>query len=265
MIESPLGKELFESLPEVYRTRDHPESVDGALDQEGDLARYLDACGHLLDRIAATLRQRLRDTTPDECQPWLLPYFAALVGGRLCSPDEQGRRGEVSSAIAWRQAKGTLACVDSIAQTIASTATEVQEAWKRVIVTPRIGEPVLSAVAYGEADDIPLRTPDADVDLLAAAAHPGLPMGTVDFRRPSRAVQTQPSNAAARSLSAAGTLIFWRTANPHGNPCSPGGFDDHSARTVDLRSPTWKAGFYHPKRLLLYMPQPRGMYFTGQQ
>ncbi|MCX6629445.1 MAG: hypothetical protein NTW28_17645, partial [Candidatus Solibacter sp.] len=83
MMESPLGKELYESLPGVIRARDNPLRVADAVVQEGDLARYLDACGHLLDRIAATLQQRLKDTTPDECQSWLLPYFAALVGGRL--------------------------------------------------------------------------------------------------------------------------------------------------------------------------------------
>lgn len=265
MIESPLGQELFENLPEVYRTRDNPERVEGVVIREGDLALYLDACGHLLDLIAATLNQRLKDTTPDECQPWLLPYFASLVGGRLRSTDEEGRRGEVANAIAWRQAKGTLACVDAMAQTVASTAAEVQEGWKRVVLTARIGEPVLSAVAYGCSADIPLRMPDADVDMLAAATHPGLPMGTVDFRRPSRAVQTARANPAARPLNVAGTAVWWRTANAHGNPCSPGGFDDHSARTVDLRSPAWSTGHYHPKRLLLFLPPPRGMYFAGQQ
>jgi len=261
MIESPLGQELFNSLPEVYRTRDNAERVDGAIVREGDLALYLDACGHLLDRIAATLCQRLADTTPDECQP----YFAALVGARLRSPDENGRRGEVAKAIAWRQAKGTLACVESIAQTIASTSAEVQEGWRRVILTARIGEPVLSAVSYGEATDIPLRTPESDVDMLTATTHPGLSMGTVDFRRPSRAVQTVRCNPAARPLNVAGTTVWWRTANPHGRPCSPGGFADHSARTVDLRSPTWNVGQFHPKRLLLFVPPPRGTFFAGQQ
>jgi len=265
MIESPLGQELFDNLPEVYRSRDNTERADGVTVRDGDLALYLDACGQLLDRIAATLQQRLKDTTPDECQPWLLPYFAALVGGRLRSLDEDGRRGEVANAIAWRQAKGTLACVDAIAQTIAGAAAEAQEGWKRVIRTARIGEPVLSAVAYGESDEIPLRTPDGDVDMLAAATHPGLRMGTVDFRRPSRAVQTARANPAARPLNAAGTPVWWRTANPHGDPCSPGGFDDRSARTADLRSLSWNTGHFHPKRLLLFVPPPRGMFFAGQQ
>ncbi|MCX6632971.1 MAG: hypothetical protein NTW28_35690, partial [Candidatus Solibacter sp.] len=176
-----------------------------------------------------------------------------------------GRRGEVENAIAWRQAKGTLECVGAIARTIASTAAEVQEGWKRVILTARIGQPVLSAIAYGEDADIPLGTPDADVDMAAAATHPGLPMGTVDFRIRSRAVQTLATNAVARPSSAGEVAFSWRTANPHGNPCQPGGFDDRSARTVDLRTPSWNSGHFHPKRLLLFMAPPRGKYFAGQQ
>lgn len=231
MIDSLIGQELFASLPEVYRTRDNAERADGVVVRNGDLALYLDACGALLDQIVATLGQRLKDAAPDECQPWLLPYFAALVGGKLLSPDEDGRRGEVARAIAWRQSKGTLACVDSIAQTLLATAAEMQEGWKRVVITARIGDPVLSAKAYGEAADIPLRTPESDVDMLAAAKHPGLPMGTVDFRNTSRAVATTRSNPAAHALEVGGTTVWWRTANAHARPCSP------AALTTTLRAP----------------------------
>ena len=45
------GRELYALLPTVYRARD----------EDGHLAGYLDALGALLDRLRATLEQRLAD------------------------------------------------------------------------------------------------------------------------------------------------------------------------------------------------------------
>ena len=99
-IKTQSGRQLFELLPEVYRSRDTigPEA-------RGDLSRYLDACGHLLDLIRRTLDQRLTDIFPDESaavppgQTWLLPYIADLLDVRMVSPDEAGRREEVANAV----------------------------------------------------------------------------------------------------------------------------------------------------------------------
>ena len=54
VFSSDFGQRLFELLPAVYRSRDN-----------GDLARYLDGCGHLLDLFDQTLRQRLADAFPE--------------------------------------------------------------------------------------------------------------------------------------------------------------------------------------------------------
>ena len=54
--DSRLGEQLYRLLPEVYRTRDKKAAqVSGSQ----DLAKYLDAHGHLLDLIHATLQQQL--------------------------------------------------------------------------------------------------------------------------------------------------------------------------------------------------------------
>ena len=65
---------LYQIVPALYRTRD-----------TGDLQRYFQACGLLLDQILATMQQRLADNYPDNpldgtqaCQDWVLPYFADL-------------------------------------------------------------------------------------------------------------------------------------------------------------------------------------------
>ncbi|HHD63268.1 MAG TPA: phage tail protein [Desulfobulbaceae bacterium] len=228
------------------------------------MAKYLDTCGELLDLIRHTLDQRLADSFPDNpekglaCQPWLLPYFARLVDARLVSPDDKGRRDEVGNAVAWRQRKGTRTAVEQIAESVARTETEIQEGWKRVATTPRIGMPLLPATALGESNLF-----DKDRQHLAwAARHPGLPSAVMDLRYPSRAMQLNtatnatPQNPAAHLTEFAGEKSWWRQVNPHGAPCFPGSFEDVSSRTVDMRTPNWQHGHFHPKRVLLFVPPP---------
>lgn len=236
------GRQLFALLPEVWRSRD-----------DGDLAGLLDGFGDLLGLIRSTLEQRLADSFPDEplegaaCQSWLLPYFAELVGEQIVSPDPTGQRAEVANAISWRQVKGTLAGVERMAQEVGRFEVEVQEGWKRVAMTPRTGWP-LPAISREKA---PGKDPYA-VDK---------PIGTVAFGRHARALRTTPDDPAGRPTQFDG--ISWRQAHPQGTPCFPGSYEDPSARTVDLRSPDWRRGHAHPRRLLLYFPPPGGYFPAG--
>jgi len=214
------GRQLYDLLPEVYRTRDRDEAQG-----RGDLAAYLDACGELLDRIRQTLDQRLADAFPDQpaegraAQGWILPYFAQLLDVRLVSPHLEGRREEVAKAVAWRQRKGTLATVDAITEAVAQTRAEVHEGWKRVAVTPRPGLPL--------EPSLKLPRPLDPHNPLDAALHPGLPSVIPDLRR---------------------------------CVCIPGTHEDHTRRTVDGRLPSWKRGHYHPRRLVLFTPPPAGFF-----
>lgn len=260
------GTQLYGILPEVYRTRDSLE-----FGGEGDLARFLDACGELLDRIRATLDQRLADSFPDNppsglsCQPWLIPYFAQLLDVRLVSPDEEGRRDEVANAVAWRQRKGTLTAIEQIAEAVGQMEVEIQEGWRRTAVTPRIGMPQLPAGALGDDP----RFDDFREHPIWAARHPDLSTATADFRYPTRAMEVAvptgefPSNPAAKLTTFAGTPTWWRQVNPHGAPCFPGSFDDVSRRTADLRTPDWRQGHIHPKRVILHAPPPLGFFEPG--
>lgn len=214
------GAQLYDLLPEVYRTRDRDPAQGG-----GDLAPYLDACGELLDRVRNTLDQRLADAFPDRpehgraAQGWILPYLAQLLDARLVSTHEEGRRREVARAVAWRQRKGTLATVDEIAEAVGQTRAEVHEGWKRVAVTPRLGVPLEPAANLPRPLD--RRNP------LDAALHPGLPATTPDLRR---------------------------------QVCLPGTHEDRTRRTADGRLPSWKHGHHHPRRLVLFVPPPVGFY-----
>ncbi len=176
MSNIPKGKVLYQIVPTVYRTRD-----------TGDLKKYFDANGTLLDQMHATLVQRLADAFPDNpidgsaaCQEWLIPYFADLLDVRLVSPSAKGKRDEVANAVRWRQGKGTLRVVEEIAESVGQFEVVVQEGWKRVAVTPRFDVPLIPATAYGYSQNMPTSPPSI------AARHPALPAVTVDFSCPIR-------------------------------------------------------------------------------
>ena len=252
---SRLGKQLYQLLPEVYRTRDKTAGQKGGY-KGNDLARYLDAHGHLLDLIHATLKQQLDDVLPESSQDWLLPYFAQLLAANIVSPDSDGKHAEIENAVSWRQRKGTLKCAEEIAEAVGQMEVEIQEGWKRVAMTPRIGMQLIPAKAW----DATLKNIDKETPPSEAARHPALPAAMVDLRWASRAVEANATNPAARVSSFRGVNQTWRQANVHGVPCFPGSFDDVSRRTVDIRTPDTTNGHFHHKRLLAYAPPPAGLF-----
>ncbi|HEX6220082.1 MAG TPA: phage tail protein [Acidimicrobiia bacterium] len=270
------GREMWDLLPEEHRNRDRTEvpqisKPDGSGDEYGHLAGFLDAFGELLDRIRLTLHQRLADAFPDEppptpgeaeslaAQSWLLPYFAELLDVRLTSPHVSGRHAEVSNAVAWRKRKGTLRSVEAIAEAVGKMEAEVHEGWRRVVTTPRIGSPLLPATALGMQIAPNMENP------LEAARHPGLPVVTPDIRYSSRAIATSPHAPDAHDTrfprhGEAPEIAHWRQSNRHGNPCFPGSYEDPSRRLVEVSTPDWSSGHYHPERILLYTPPPTGFF-----
>jgi hypothetical protein len=111
----------------------------------------------------------------------------------------------------------------------------VHEGWKRVVVTPRV----------------PLSTPPEIVaDRRKLLVDKSLPMGTVDFRYYSRRIAATDGST-------------WLQANPHGVPCFPRSVEDLSARTPDLRTPTWRTGHTHPSRVLIFTVPHAGFFPPG--
>lgn len=248
------GRRLKEWLPTHWRVRD--------ADTGGDLGGLLAVCGELLDALHATVNQRLYDSFPDadasgrRCQDWLIPYFARLLDVRLVSPDAEGRRAEVANAVAWRQRKGARVSIEKIAEAVGQFEVEIQEGWKRLAMTPRIDRTLLPEKAYGEEPVAGPTTP------ALCAAHPGLPAVTPDLSYGSRAVRCPAGNAASASTTFPGEAqpLNWRQTHRHGAPCIPDSYQDVSRRTADLRTPDWRRGFYHPRRMLLYVPPPEGFF-----
>lgn len=283
---SKSGLLLWQLLPEVYRNWDgshgiDPRVPDKKLDQRGDLANYLDAYGILFDEIKNTILQRLDDTSPETCQDWLIPYFADLLDVKLVSPDIAGQRMEVARAISWRQRKGTIGCIEEITREVgrykqtvltpsdndASTllyqsipTVVVQEGYRRVATTVIIDKPLPSFYTLGlEQDQVPdLKGP------LHSALRPGLPAGTIDFRYLSYAEESAASTRVTQTHAFDGVGKHWQQRNLRGIPCSRDSYQDSSVRTVDVRTPSWNKGHYHPHRTLLYTA-PREGFFSATQ
>ena len=285
--KTDLGAQLYQLLPTVYRERDNTDHSDA--DSRGDLAKYLDANGELLTQIYYTLKQQLYDNFPDlpeddtlktddegiarTCQPWLLPYFADLLDVNLVSPDVDGQRAEISNAIAWRQSKGTLPCLESIAESVGQFEAEVQEGFKRIVTTARIGDPLLPAILFSEDAEL-----DGDLPPSEKARHPGMPHATMDFRYRSRVVKTDANDPAANYSKLGEDHEHWVHKNPAGVPCFPNSYQDVSRRTVDFRHPRaaqmpdadhpqWPNrgqyqphGLYHPRKLLCFYPISDGFF-----
>lgn len=279
---------LYRHLPEVWRDRDNARHADDGAFEPGDLQRLLSVYGETLDALYRTLRQRYYDSFPDfdgrgpddeglapGCQPWVLPYIAQLLDVVPLSPLDSGRRAEITEAIAWRQRKGTPDVAERIAEQVAGLEAEIVEGWRRVAVAVRPGFALLPAASFGETE---LRVGGSAADPAgwlapARARHPGLPNGTVDLRRASRAVRSDgsdptvqttryphieldplmpPAAAAAERERVRTQGLRWRQANRHGAPCFPGSHQDPSARSVDLRQPDWRRGHAHPRRVVLH-------------
>jgi hypothetical protein len=236
---SPGGRQIWGVLPEHTRARDN-----------GDLASYVDALGEVLDLLRGIIQQRVADSFPDhpDIQAWVLPYLADLVDTRVVSADETHRRTEIAYGALWRKTKGTLRMVEHVATVLGGFGWSdgspgarprepvlVQEGWRRVAVTPRV----------------PLSTPRGILaDRKKLLVDKSLPMGTADFRFYSRRIVATDGST-------------WLQANPHGVPCFPGTVEDLSARTPDLRTPTWRTGFAHPDRVLIFTVPHVGFFPPG--
>ncbi len=111
-LRTAAGRILNRELPEEYRFRDELRGGE-----TGDLEAYLHGFGHLLDLVRATIEQAHADSfaepvdltldpdVPPEArrvlsiQPWLIPYFAELVGAELVAPDPARRTEELNTAV----------------------------------------------------------------------------------------------------------------------------------------------------------------------
>lgn len=267
-IKTRAGRLLYRQLPEEYAFLDRRE--DG---EWGDLEAYLHGFGHVLDLIRGTTEQAYADAFADpidfpaqevgdnrEIQTWILPYLAELVGAELLAPDPADRSRELSNAVDWFKTKGTLRNVDSVSDTVSGTETVIVEGWRRVLLTPRLGLPPFTGPAAAMGDGDPLSAPS-------------LPLGTPDLRRADRAID-DPAGANplyrvslprrdATGHRAPLVTRFWKPRAPGGAPCFPGAYDDGALRTPDLRNGSEPETGPHPRRAIVHIRPPSGLFEPG--
>ena len=104
----PMGDWLFKSLPEVYQVRDAAQGYPlraflGVLGEQGD---------GLWDEALRLYDNQFLET----CEPWLVPYLAALLGYRPLHPiGPVSQRALAAQWIALVRAKGTAATLEEVA------------------------------------------------------------------------------------------------------------------------------------------------------
>lgn len=258
VLKTRAGRLLYRHLPEEYRYRDNAEGAE-----MGDLEAYLHGFGDLLDRLRKTLDQGYDDafaeaTDPNrESQTWILPYLASLIGTRLIAPDLDGtgeiRRSELNRAVGWSKGKGTLRVTDDVADVLADAETVVVEGWRRTATTPRLAlPPFLFPVGTAPEDMVPLGTPDLRL-FGRAVRDPGTANPLRSFRLKGRDADGMPTE----------TRVFWHISHRRGAACFPGGYDDPTVTTPDIRSQGSVPLGPAPRRVTVHVQPAAGFFEVG--
>ncbi|WP_019960110.1 hypothetical protein [Woodsholea maritima] len=249
-LKSRAGHILYHELPEEYRYRDNPS--EGEL---GDLEAYLHAFGAVLDLTRETLEQAYGDAFAETAdngrsiQTWLIPYLADLIGAELMAPNPAHRAEELNQTIGWFKTKGTLDCVDTIADTISGVESVVVEGWRKVLITPSPQTPPFTAAPDLNTNEDP-------------GGRPLAPLGTPDLRTPSRAI-VDPNGTNPLYYLARNGGQYWKPSTRRGVPCFPASYDDVMVRTPDLRDPARHRVGPSAKRVVVHVRPPQGLIREG--
>lgn len=119
---------LFDLLPQHHRNRD-PE-----------FGRQLEALTALLGEELAVVERDIDQLYDnwfiETCEPWVVPYIAALVGARVLRDiggGEAGLRSFIANTLGYRQAKGTAAALEQMARDVTGWPVVAVEFFQRLI------------------------------------------------------------------------------------------------------------------------------------
>ncbi len=105
----PMSDWLFESLPEVYRTRDAAQGYP--------LRAFLAVLGEQGDALWDEAHRLYDNQFLETCEPWLVPYLAALLGYRpVHEIGPVSQRALAAQWIAMVRSKGTAATLEEVAR-----------------------------------------------------------------------------------------------------------------------------------------------------
>lgn len=146
------AEKIWHLIPGIYRDEDAKSATPDALR----------ALVEVLAGQAAVQRRSIdrlwSDSTIVDCDDWIIPYIADLLGTRLISEqNSSGRRADVANTIKYRRRAGTLALLSMLADDIAGWDAVPAEAFKRLWRTwhsldcpPKIG-PATGTPQHGHA------------------------------------------------------------------------------------------------------------------
>lgn len=104
----PMGAWLYDSLPEVYRVRDAAQGYP--------LRAFLAALGEQGDALWDEAQRLYDNQFLETCEPWLVPYLAALLGYRpIHAIGPVSQRALAAQWIGLVRAKGTAATLEEVA------------------------------------------------------------------------------------------------------------------------------------------------------
>lgn len=277
------GAILWEELPEALRLYDNATATG-----PGDLARFIDGFGHLMDRFEATLAQFHADgfaaslgpaDTIPPMQSWVLPYVAERFGVTLYGPDPQSRASELAQAIWIARRRGSRLAVDRAAEAILGRAVVTVPGLARTLYSPTLRARLLTHQELTGTphplDPLILHEPLGPAATLSALRrrHAGLPLGLRDTGGHMRAVATATVRLGSELRPVTSPTTGLRTMrrfviiHPEGIPCFPASHEDRALRRPDIRAPRANrpatAGLSRPDLVWLHVDPPPGLFRPG--
>jgi len=119
---------LYALLPDHYRNRD--------AENGRPLEALMALLGEELGVVERDLDQLYDNWFIETCEPWVVPYIAALIGARPMrdfGSGEAGLRSFVANALGYRQAKGTAAAIEQMARDVTGWPILAVEFFQKLI------------------------------------------------------------------------------------------------------------------------------------
>src|SRR5260370_37308784 len=98
--------QLFERLPEIYRTRDAEQTP------AGQLRAFLGALEGPFSALHETIAQLYEDLVIDTCDDWVNPYISDLLGSSHLQGQPHTLRADLADTTALRPRNGTLVAIE---------------------------------------------------------------------------------------------------------------------------------------------------------
>ena len=166
--------DLFQRLPSHFRTEDAKQG------------RPLEALTEIfrseLEILERDIDQLYDDWFVETCEPWALPYIAALIGARPMreiGEDQAGLlRGYIANVLRNRQAKGTAAAVEQVAREVSGWSVVAVEFFQRLATSQHVNHVRQDAPAFADIrNSARVRRSRSPFSTMAHSAAAGQPAG----------------------------------------------------------------------------------------